>query len=324
MKNILITGAAGELGQSIVAKLVEMEVESITCLDLQPQPEILSSSKITWIKSNITDYSFIAKLINKSEFDTIFHFAALLSSAAAKNPELAQHINVEASKNIIESARNKSEQSHQNCRFIFPSSIAVFGLNAQFRLSELDESAATDPITFYGKQKLEIEHFGVKICADCGYFDFRSVRFPGLISAETLPVGGTSDYASLMAHSAAKGQAYSCFVSADTTLSFLAMPDAVQALIKLSAAERTKLNKFIYNLHGFTISAQEIADFIKKAFPHSDISFNSISEKQKIIDSWPATLDCSAFSKDLGWTPLYNKEQTFFNYLFPSIIHQYS
>jgi nucleoside-diphosphate-sugar epimerase len=150
------------------------------------------------------------------------------------------------------------------------------------------------------------------------------LRFPGIISADTIPVGGTSDYASLMAHNAAKAERYQCFVSAATTLSFIAMPDAIEALIQLASTEKAKLSQSVYNLHGFTISAQEIADYTKSAFPRAEISFSSIPEKQQIVDSWPAIFDCSAFCRDVGWKVQLGKKETFFQYLFPRISERYS
>lgn len=330
MKKVLITGAAGELGQALTTCLLSLDIDSITCLDIQAMPikleelRLKTKSNISWIQASISDSELINNLIKESNFDTIFHMAALLSASAAQNPELAKQINIDASKILIQSAKKQSEFENYKCRFIFPSSIAIYGLNSKTRDQAVDESFKSYPITLYGKQKLEIENFGHSLTVDSNVFDFYALRFPGIISAETIPVGGTSDYASLMAHNAAKRVPYSCFVSASTTLSFIAMPDAVNALITLANKNYSDLHHKIYNLHGFTASAQEIAQYTKQSFPDCAISFAPITEKQVIVESWPSIVDCSAFAGDTSWSIKLNKEDTFFKYLFPKISELYS
>ena len=153
--------------------------------------------------------------------------------------------------------------------------------------------------------------------------DFRCIRFPGLLSPDTLPSGGTSDYGSEMIHAAAQGQDYECFVRPDTTIPFMAMADAANVLVKLAEAPRQKLKSFVYNVAGFSVSAEEIAQEVKKFFPKFNISYKVNPERQKIVDSWPADVDDANAQKDWGWKKKYDFEKTFSEYLIPKIKDRY-
>lgn len=323
MKKVLITGAAGELGQGLIAELVQRNSVEIYCIDLQDKQSSGLSQQVIWKQGSVSDQEFVAQVLEANEFDTVFHFAALLSSSAAKNPALAQQVNVEASKFIIERSKSLAEQRKKFCRIVFPSSIAVYGLDSVTRNQRVKESYKSEPLTVYGKQKFEVEEFGSLVGKNSEYFDFRAIRFPGLISSETMPVGGTSDYGPLMAHFAARGEEYHCFVAAPTTLSFLAMPDAIAALLLLAGADNSTLSQNVYNLHEFSISAEEISKLVEQSFPDAKIKFVALPDKQTIVDSWPAELDDSAFRRDLKWSAKYGKTQTFCEYLFPKIKKRY-
>src|SRR6185436_19116637 len=138
--------------------------------------------------------------------------------------------------------------------------------------------------------------------------DFRSVRFPGLISATTMPAGGTSDYAPEMIHAAAKGEHYACFVRPDTTIPFMAMPDAARALMRLAEAPRERLTRTAYNVSAFSRSAAEIRDVVLAAFPSAEITYKIDEKRQGIVDSWPADLDDSAARTDWGFAPAFDFE----------------
>ena len=154
--------------------------------------------------------------------------------------------------------------------------------------------------------------------------DFRCIRFPGLISAITIPVGGTSDYGPEMLHHAAKNEPYSCFVRPDTKLPFMVMPDAVKSILQLEAAPRDNLSQLVYNVTSFSITAQEIYNIAVSAFPKADISFVTHQNRQNIVDSWPADVDDSAAHKDWGWDPDYNQTCSFEEYLIPAIRKRYA
>ena len=153
--------------------------------------------------------------------------------------------------------------------------------------------------------------------------DFRGLRFPGLISAVTTPTGGTSDYGPEMLHHAAAGKEYDCFVRPDTRLPFMAMPDAVKALLDLEKAEKDDLTKLVYNVTSFSPSAQEFYDIVLNAFPEAKINFKPDIARQGIVDSWPGIVDDSAAHNDWGWKADYDQKRAFEEYLIPAVRAKY-
>jgi nucleoside-diphosphate-sugar epimerase len=218
--------------------------------------------------------------------------------------------------------------------FIYPSSIAAYGLPdlaTKQQAGRVREDEYTHPTTMYGCNKLYCEQLGryysrhfKQLSADAiARVDFRCVRFPGLISAITVPSGGTSDYAPEMIHAAAKGEAYDCFVRPDTTIPFMAMPDGVDALLTLASAPRASLSRTAYNLTAFNPSAAAIRDVVLSAFPDTAIAYKVDAKRQGIVDSWPADVDDSAARRDWGFSPQYDFERAFREYLIPSIRERY-
>jgi nucleoside-diphosphate-sugar epimerase len=191
----------------------------------------------------------------------------------------------------------------------------------------------THPTTMYGCNKLYCEHLGhyyaryyKQLAAEtaAGKVDFRCVRFPGLISAVTVPSGGTSDYAPEMIHAAAKGEPYACFVRPDTRIPFMSMPDAVEALLQLAAAPRASLTRTAYNVAAFNPSASEVAQIVSRAFPGSNISWEPDPKRQEIVDSWPAEVDDTAARRDWGFAPRLDFQRAFAEYLIPTIKQRYA
>jgi len=183
----------------------------------------------------------------------------------------------------------------------------------------------------YGCNKLYCEQLGdyyakhyKQLSADAiARVDFRAVRFPGLISALTLPAGGTSDYAPEMIHGAAKGETYHCFVRPDTTIPFMAMPDGVDALLQVASAPRQRLTRTTYNLTAFSRSASDIREVVVRAFPYATIEYRIDPKRQAIVDSWPADVDDSAARGDWGFAPRYDFDRAFEDYLIPTIRERY-
>ena len=153
--------------------------------------------------------------------------------------------------------------------------------------------------------------------------DFRCVRFPGLISALTSPSGGTSDYAPEMIHAAARGERYACFVRPDTKIPFMAMPDAIDALLLLASVPRDRLTRIAYNLTAFSPAASDICDVVEQAFPKASITWEVDPKRQRIVDSWPAEVDDSAARRDWGFAPRYDFTRAFDDYLIPTIRERY-
>ena len=195
------------------------------------------------------------------------------------------------------------------------------------------EEEFNTPTTMYGCNKLYCELLGryyarhyKQLAAEpaAGKVDFRGVRFPGLISAATVPSGGTSDYAPEMIHAAAKGEPYACFVRPDTRIPFMAMPDGVEVLLRLAAAPREKLTKTAYNVGAFNPSADEFRAEVLKAFPAADITYSNDVKRQGIVDSWPADVNDSAARADWGYAPQYDFRRAMEEYLLPMIRQRYA
>jgi nucleoside-diphosphate-sugar epimerase len=214
--------------------------------------------------------------------------------------------------------------------FFFPSSIAVHG----FRQSS-DKSSAVielnqhlEPTTIYGVTKLHGEQLGRYFSrhyqqGSASAVDFRCLRYPGLLSAETLPSGGTSDYAPEMLHAAAQGQPYPCFVRPDTRMPFMTMPDAIDATLRLVSADRAQLSQSSYALSAFSPSAAELRDLVLCAYPDAAISFAIDAARQQIVDSWPADVDASAARRDWGFAPRHDLQRAFTEYLLPAVQLRY-
>jgi nucleoside-diphosphate-sugar epimerase len=187
-------------------------------------------------------------------------------------------------------------------------------------------------MTMYGCNKLYCELLGgyyarhyKQLAADTasGRVDFRCVRFPGLISAMTVPSGGTSDYAPEMIHAAASGEPYGCFVRPDTRIPFMAMPDGVDALLMLASADRSRLQRTAYNVGAFNPSAEEIRAVVLDAFPGAHVTWDTDRKRQAIVDSWPADVDDSAARDDWGFRVHYDFDRAFSEYLIPTIRRRY-
>jgi nucleoside-diphosphate-sugar epimerase len=188
-------------------------------------------------------------------------------------------------------------------------------------------------VTMYGCNKLYCEHLGRYFArhyrqlaapdASRGV-DFRAIRFPGLISAFTVPSGGTSDYAPEMIHAAAQRRPYACFVREDTRIPFMAMPDAVQALLGLMDVAARSLTTLVYNVRSFNPSAGELADLVRSAFPGERITFAPDPRRQAIVDSWPEDVDDARAVRDWGFRAAYDLPRTFEDYLVPHIARRYA
>lgn len=335
-KVVLITGANGEIGHGLIRHLSNTTGANIVALDVVPLDKSLRDLVSTYIVGDILDQMLLGRLVVEHEISTIYHLASILSTKAEYNPETAHRINVEGTLNLLRLAVEQSQWQGTSVKFIYPSSIAAYGipsLNEKVQAGPATEDQWCYPTTMYGCNKLYCEHLGRyystyyrQLSADCGTsetVDFRSIRFPGLISSETIPSGGTSDYGPEMIHAAAQGEEYNCFVRPATTIPFMVMPDAVKALVSLEAAPRNRLSQFVYNVTSFSLSAQEIFDIVLEAFPEAKIHFAVDECRQKIVDTWPERLDDSAARKDWDWAPEYACKRAFHEYLIPAIRSRY-
>jgi nucleoside-diphosphate-sugar epimerase len=331
----LITGAGGEIGHGLLARLAESS-RAIVTLDVAPLDRTLAPLVTREFTGSITDIDLLDRMLAEFEVDLIFHLAALLSTRAEFTPMTAHHVNVEGTLNLLEFAQRQGESHGRHVVFIYPSSVAAYGLPDLARkmaAGRVREDDYLNPTTMYGCNKLYCELLGryyarhyKQLAADAASrrVDFRAVRFPGLISALTVPSGGTSDYAPEMIHAAARGEAYACFVRPDTTIPFMAMPDAIDALLTLAAAPAAALTRTAYNVTAFSRSAADIRDVVTNAFPKAAITYAVDPKRQEIIDSWPADVDDHAARADWGFNPAHDFTRAFSEYLIPTIRRRYS
>ena len=330
----LVTGAGGEIGHGLVTRLANAGRPIVT-VDLTRLDNSLAPLVRREFTGSITDTGLLDRMLAEFEVDHIYHLAALLSTRAEFTPVTAHTVNVEGTLNLLEFAQRQGESHGRQVVFVYPSSIAAYGLPdaaAKVRVGRVREDEYAHPITMYGCNKLYCEQLGryyarhyKQLSADVARrVDFRAVRFPGLISAMTVPSGGTSDYAPEMIHTAIRGERYECFVRPDTTIPFMAMPDSVDALLTLAAAPRRVLTRTEYNLRAFNPSAAEIRDIVLRECPGASITFKVDDKRQAIIDTWPADVDDSAARADWGFNPAYDFERAFSEYLIPTIRERYS
>ncbi|MCB9454491.1 MAG: NAD-dependent epimerase/dehydratase family protein [Anaerolineaceae bacterium] len=335
-KITLITGANGEVGHGLINALSEQaDSDEIVVLDIRVLDKPMRSKVYEVKVGDILDMQMLETLTNEYEIDTIFHLAALLSTHAEFNPEQAHRVNVQGTINLLRIALEQSRLREKPVKFIYPSSIAVYGLpdlNTKAAARPVKEGEYNTPITMYGMNKLYCEHLGryysrhyhqLATTREAYMVDFRCVRFPGLISAITVPTGGTSDFAPEMLHAAASGKPYACFVREDTRIPFMAMPDAVQALLDLADAPVERLSQLVYNVTSFSPTAAELRDLTASAFSGAKITFAPHLQRQGIVDTWPAEVDDTAAKADWGWSPGYDLHHAFEDYLIPTIRQRY-
>jgi threonine 3-dehydrogenase len=333
---VLITGAGGEIGHSLIAGLATDKARAIITLDISRLYPEIASMVDREVTGSILDRDVLERLLAEYQVELVFHLAALLSTRSEFTPLAAHHVNVEGTLNLLEFAQHEGESHGRPVVFMYPSSIAAYGLpdlETKTRAGKVREDEWAHPTTMYGCNKLYCEQLGTyyarhykQLAAKpaSGMVDFRSVRFPGLISADTVPSGGTSDYAPEMIHAAAKREPYACFVRPDTRIPFMAMPDAVDALRALAAAPREQLTRTAYNVAAFNPSAEEIQDAVLRAFPSAQITWAVDTKRQGIVDSWPADVDDTAARRDWGFSPRYDLQRALSEYLIPQITGRYS
>ncbi|HKB04471.1 MAG TPA: NAD-dependent epimerase/dehydratase family protein [Gemmataceae bacterium] len=333
---VLITGASGEIGHGLIEFLSARADRPVVTLDLSPLPYELAGRVRQHYVGSILDPQLLDRILAEFEIDLVFHLAAVLSTRGEFAPMTAHKVNVEGTLMMLEFAQKQGESHGRPVAFLYPSSIAAYGLpgpEAKARAGPVKEDQFNAPTTMYGCNKLYGELLGTyyaghykQLAVDQvrAKVDFRAIRFPGLISAVTTPSGGTSDYAPEMIHAAAEGKPYKCFVRPDTRIPFMAMPDAIDAVLKLAAAPRDRLTRAVYNATSFSPSAEAVRREVLAAFPGTDIAFEMDPRRQAIVDTWPAEVDDSAARADWGHRPKYGFEEAFHDYLIPTIRARYN
>jgi nucleoside-diphosphate-sugar epimerase len=331
---VLVTGAGGEIGHGLIGEIAERGAFDVLAIDVRPlEPEVARRCAAVRV-GDILDRHLLDRVRAEFEISVVFHLAALLSTRAEFVPETAHEVNVQGTLNLLHLAVEEGRASGQLVKFLFPSSIAVHGLPdlaAKRAAGKVREDAWLAPITIYGCTKLHCEHLGryygrhyrQLAPARASGVDFRAIRFPGLLSAFTVPSGGTSDFAPEMIHAAAQRRPYACFVRPDTRIPFMAMPDAVAALLALMDAPRAALTRPVYAVTAFNPSAAEIAERVHAALPGTRITFAPDARRQAIVDSWPEDVDDAHARLDWGFRPSHDLDRAFDQYLLPNVRKRY-
>ncbi|MFX1264956.1 MAG: NAD-dependent epimerase/dehydratase family protein [Promethearchaeota archaeon] len=297
MKRILVTGSYGQIGTELVGVLrKKYGGENVIATGRKKPPEILTSDG-PYQRLDILDTNQLDTMLVDFDIDIIIHNASVLSVTGEKNPQLAYRTNIEGTYNVMEAVRILGlEQA------LIPSSIAAFGPSTPKENTPND--VITRPTSMYGVTKVFVELFGEYYHRRYDV-DFRSLRYPGVISAEALPGGGTTDYAVEIFYEALKNKKYTCFLGPETRLPMMFMSDCIKSTIDLMEADNEKLEHRTFNVTAFSFTPAELAEEIKKHIPEFEISYEP-DFRQEIADSWPMSLDDSVARREWGWSPEYD------------------
>ncbi len=302
MKNILVTGSVGQIGSELTMELRKRYGNDNVVAGgrkTKPSEKLLNSGPFEVV--DCTNMDTLRSVVKKYDIDTIFHLAAILSAVAEAKPQLAWDVNINGLYNVLEVARESK------CAVFTPSSIGAFGPSTP--LDDTPQDTIQRPNTMYGVTKVAGELL-------CNYYhkrfdvDTRGVRYPGIISNETLPGGGTTDYAVEIYYEAIKNKKYTCNLGAGTFLDMMYMPDAIKAAIDLMEADPSKLkHRNAYNVTAMSFDPEIIASEIKNIIPDFTMDYKIDPVKQGIADSWPNNMDDSAAREEWGWEPDYTLEE---------------
>jgi nucleoside-diphosphate-sugar epimerase len=299
MTRLLVTGAVGQIGSELTMVLREKYGNDnvvATGRKTAPSEKLLNSGPFEY--ADCTDFEKLKSVIQKYKIDTIYHLAAILSGVAEAKPQLAWDVNINGLYNVLELAREFK------CAVFTPSSIGAFGPGTP--LDNTPQDTIQRPNTMYGVTKVAGELL-------CDYYykrfkvDTRGLRYPGIISNETLPGGGTTDYAVEIYYEAIKEKKYTCFLQKGTKLDMMYMPDALEGAIKLMETDTSKLkHRNAFNVTAMSFAPEDIYAEIKKHIPDFTMDYKVDPVRQGIADSWPNSMDDSAARKEWGWKPKYN------------------
>lgn len=299
MRRILITGALGQIGSELALKMKKVYGdENVVISDLkykEDHKELIENSNSELL--DVMDRNRMAEITDKYKINTVINLAAILSATGELNPGLCWNVNMTGLYNVLELAREK------NLSVFTPSSIAVFGDSTP--KDNTPQETIMRPETMYGVTKVSGELL-------CDYYfhkfgvDTRGVRFPGLISYDTLPGGGTTDYAVHIYYEAIKNKKYTSFIDKGTKMDMMYMPDALNAILMLLEADGSKLvHRNAFNIAAMSFDPEEIAAAIRKHIPEFVLEYDVDPVRQTIACSWPNSLDDSAAREEWGWAPKY-------------------
>jgi nucleoside-diphosphate-sugar epimerase len=299
MKKILVIGAAGQIGSELTLELRKIYGgENVIAGEIKDSASDKVMESGPFVKVDITDRNSIASVVKKYNIDAIISMAAILSACGEENPLLAWNVNMNGFLNVLEVAREFKLKQVFN-----PSSIAAFGPSTP--RDNTPQETILKPTSMYGVTKVAGELLADYYVKKFG-LDVRGLRYPGIISNETLPGGGTTDYAVAIYYEAIKHGKYTCFLKEDTMLPMMYMPDCLKATLDLFHADYSKLKHHSdFNLAAMSFTPKTLAESIKKYIPEFTIDYK-IDFRQAIADSWPRSIDDSAAREEWGWKPSYD------------------
>ncbi len=297
---VLLTGAAGQIGSELGAALRgRYGPANVVAADIRDPGGALAAAG-PHETLDVTKGEAVAAAVDKHGVDAIFHLAAILSAKGEQDPALCWDVNIEGLCNVLEVARER-----KLARVVYPSSIAAFG--PETPRDNTPQETVLKPRTIYGITKVVGELLGDYYFRKFG-LDVRGLRYPGIISSETAPGGGTTDYAVDIYYHAVRGEKYTCFVREDTVLPMMYMPDALKGIMALAEAPLARLKHHCdFNVGAMSFSAGELAASIKKHVPGFEVEYEP-DFRQEIADSWPRSLDDRAAREEWGWRPDYDLE----------------
>jgi nucleoside-diphosphate-sugar epimerase len=300
-RRILVIGACGQIGSELVPALREKYgAENVIATGRRTPPPKDIRENGPFIYLDVLNPEKIKETIYEYEINTIYHYASLLSATGEKMPQVAWDINMNGLINVLEVARKYHVE-----RVIWPSSIAAFGPTTPRENTPND--TILQPTTMYGITKVAGELLAEYYYQKYGLLTL-SMRLPGIISYKTPPGGGTTDYAVEIFYKAIKGEKFTCFVSKNTILPMMYMPDCIKCMLDLLEADRGTFEHHVFNVTGMSFSADDLASEIKKHIPDFEIEYEP-DFRQAIADSWPKSIDDSLAREEWNWDPKYDLQK---------------
>lgn len=301
MKRILITGASGQIGTELANYLGNIYGKENILATNRSEKNLEALGDIRFETLDVTNGQKLFDLAKDFKADTIINLAAILSARGETMPQKTWDINVNGIINSLEAARELG------CQVFVPSSIAAFGEGTP--LDKTPQVTIQRPNTMYGVTKVAGEIL-------CDYYfhkfgvDVRGVRYPGIISHETLPGEGTTDYAVHIYYDAIKKGAYTSYIAEGTQMDMLYMPDALKAVVDLMEADPDKLiHRNAFNITAMSLTPEILDESIKKYMPDFKLDYDVDPVRQAIAESWPNSLDDSAAREEWGWNPEYDLDK---------------